>query len=881
MSEYSLAEQLRTDLEGRYEIERELGSGGMATVYLAHDLRHDRQVALKVMHPGLAAMVGPDRFLNEIKVTGNLQHPNILALYDSGEAAGTVFYVMPYIAGESLRQVLDRERQLSVDDTVELVKGIASALDFAHEQGVIHRDIKPENILLQGGKPIVADFGIALAVTSLGGRMTETGLSLGTAQYMSPEQASGDRDLDRRTDVYSLAATAYEMLVGRAPFEGASAHSVVVKILSDDPVPVSDERSSVPDNVDAAIMMGLSKLPADRFATVGAFANALTNPSFTTSIITGGRRHRARPTWKDRWAVPLAALAVVLAAVAVWALTREGAADRSTLRYRLLLPSEQSLDVRYGSRVALSPDGGRLVFQGPGAAGVQLWLRPRNSLDAAPLAGTDGAVTPFFSPAGDEVGFLNVGRGSLSTIALAGGATSLLLEGGVSPAGASWGENGIVYVDAEKGLSLVSPEDGTVTRLLDRDGVADPRWPQVLPGGRVLFTAAQASGFADYDIAILEPDAEEHRVLVRGVVGIVVEPGYLLYATASGELLAAPFDIGRGRLEPDREVTTIATGLDLQFGAVDLAASRSGTLIFATAGADERRSDLVWVDRDGAARPLDDAWSGDFRNLAISADGLRIAVGESTAGQRSDIWVKEVGRGQPTRVTFQGLANFRPEWMPDGRSVSYISSRDAGRRLYALPVDGSGGGPAPTGPGGTNINQAVWSSDGAWLVYRTGVTDSLDIYAIPAGGGDAVPVAADPAFDEHSPRLSPDGRWVTYVSNETGEWEVYVRPFPDPSRGFWLVSQGGGTEPRWSRDGSEIFYKSGGRLVAAGVETEGVFQIISRDALFSVADYNNWAFHARYDVAPDGRFLMIRSPAGTETFVVVENWLADLENREP
>ena len=293
--------RLTTALADRYAIEREIGAGGMATVYLAEDLKHHRKVAVKVLRPELAAVLGAERFLKEIEVTANLQHPNILPLYDSGEADAFLYYVMPYIEGESLRDKLNREKQLAVEETVEIAKSVAGALSYAHERGVIHRDIKPENILLQAGQALVADFGIALAVSQAGGtRLTETGLSLGTPHYMSPEQALGDRELDARSDVYSLGATVYEMLVGDPPHMGSTVQAIIAKVLSETPSPITRARELVPPNVDAAVRQSLAKTPADRFHSAAEFAEALTNPAFTLQTAATQAAERAAPAepWK-------------------------------------------------------------------------------------------------------------------------------------------------------------------------------------------------------------------------------------------------------------------------------------------------------------------------------------------------------------------------------------------------------------------------------------------------------------------------------------------------------------------------------------------------------------------------------------------------------
>src|SRR5215208_1150838 len=301
--------QLKESLAERYDIKREIGAGGMATVYLAQDLRHDRPVALKLLNPELGAVLGVERFLSEIRVTANLQHPNLLPLFDSGAADGLLYYVMPFVDGESLRSRLDREKQLPVDEAVRMTVAIANALDYAHSHGVIHRDLKPENILLQAGQPVIADFGIALAVSNAGGnRITQTGLSLGTPQYMSPEQATGDRVIDGRSDIYSLAAVAYELLTGEPPHTGSTAQAIIARMLTEKPRPMRVSRSAIPEHVELAVQHGLEKLPADRYSTAREFAEALLGrgPAFTTGVVTSDAgSKRANRSWRTRLLDPV------------------------------------------------------------------------------------------------------------------------------------------------------------------------------------------------------------------------------------------------------------------------------------------------------------------------------------------------------------------------------------------------------------------------------------------------------------------------------------------------------------------------------------------------------------------------------------------------
>ena len=391
--------RLNTALEGRYRIERELGEGGMATVYLAEDLRHERKVALKVLKPELAAVVGAERFLAEIKTTANLQHPHILPLHDSGEADGFLFFVTPYIEGDTLRDKIDREKQLGIEEALEITEDVAEALDHAHRHGVVHRDIKPANILLTDGRPLIADFGIALAVAQAGGgRITETGLSVGTPHYMSPEQATGERDVDPRTDVYALGCVLYEMLVGDPPYQGSTAQAVLAKILTDDAPAPTKVRVSIPPNVDAVVRKSLEKLPADRFTSAQDFARALSNPAFRH----GEAEVMAWAATSSRWRTLAIGTSCALGILALWAWLRPSTPEASTMvvqRTVIPLPPGQQLSIPHGQALpfALSPDGSVLVYAGVREGRTSLYLRPLDSFESTELVGTVGARQPFFS----------------------------------------------------------------------------------------------------------------------------------------------------------------------------------------------------------------------------------------------------------------------------------------------------------------------------------------------------------------------------------------------------------------------------------------------------------------------------------------------------
>ncbi|MGI8620045.1 MAG: protein kinase domain-containing protein, partial [Gemmatimonadaceae bacterium] len=443
-SPVSILDKLAAALADKYTIEREIGAGGMATVYLAQDIRHRRKVAIKVLHPELTAVLGPERFLNEIELTANLQHPHILPLFDSGAADTLLFYVMPYVQGETLRTRLSREQQLPVAEALRIAGDVADALEYAHKHGVVHRDIKPENILLHDGRPLVADFGIALAVQQAGGsRMTQTGMSLGTPQYMAPEQAMGDKAVDHRADIYALGAVTYEMLTGEPPFTGPNAQAVVAKILTTDPSSLVSKRRSVPPHVEAAVLTALEKMPADRFASAAQFAEAIAGrgPLLKTRATVTARTAAGKPDARRRALNFLPWVIVgVAAAAAAWGWLRpRQLAKNPVARFTVSVPVAAAYTDAPGRTIAMSPAGDRIVYTGINERGErQLFLRSLDQLEPAPIPGTRDGREPFFSPDGRWLGFLAPG-GKIQKLALAGGPALTITTADSGFLGAAWG----------------------------------------------------------------------------------------------------------------------------------------------------------------------------------------------------------------------------------------------------------------------------------------------------------------------------------------------------------------------------------------------------------------------------------------------------------
>jgi serine/threonine-protein kinase len=884
--------RLTTALTDRYTIERELGAGGMATVYLAHDVRHDRPVALKVLRPELAAILGGERFLKEIRLTANLQHPHILGLHDSGEADGLVYYVMPYVEGESLRQRLTREHQLPLEDALRIATEVAGALDYAHRHGVIHRDIKPENILLHDGSAMVADFGIALAASrsDSGSRLTETGMSLGTPHYMSPEQAMGEREITAKSDVYALGCVVYEMLSGEPPFTGPTAQAIVARVMMEQPRSLTLQRHSIPPHVEAAVNRALEKLPADRFASAAQFADALTRPDVTLPATRAqiAARGPASTRWRSYFQLA-AAVAVVALALAAWGWLRVRSVARQSAAWQYITLGDSVVLSTQVPAMALSPDGSRFVFKDDRQNG-RLWIKQRGELNPTPINGTERAQNPVFSPDGEWVAY--VADGHLKKVRASGGASVTLADsvaGGFG--GAAWLDDGtLVYVppslqelrrvSASGGPSTVALSSGHATLAGGGAGM-----PVALPGARGVLFQLCGSSCVTMSIHVLDLRTGKEKLLLDDVSQAWYLPsGHLLYVRRDGVALVAPFDLGRFAITS--AATPVLEGVQVTVGGgfAMLVWSRSGSLVYAHGAGGSTDNAMVRVSRDGAVSQIDTAWHGEFNSIALAPDGRRLAVGLGS-GAALNIWIKQLDRGPTTRLTFGGQDR-RPFWAPDGRTVAYIRDSNNTSAVYARPADG-GGQDRLLVRLDRLIQEGEWSHDGRWILVRTdnGQTGAGDILAVrTSGDGAPVPVAASP-FTELHPALSPDGRWLAYTSNESGINEVYVRPFPDAEGGRWQVSNGGGSEPRWSHDGRELFYLDGDlRLNAARVQTVPTFATAGRTSLFDASNFVVAGFHQSYEVTPDGRAFIFVSPRragaqGASQLVWVDHWFNDVAAR--
>jgi hypothetical protein len=879
--------RLNAALEGRYTIERRLGEGGMATVYLARDIRHNRQVAIKVLKPELAAVVGAERFLAEIETTANLQHPHILPLFDSGEADGFLFYVMPYIDGETLADRIAREKQLPVDEALGIATSVCNALQVAHDAGVVHRDIKPGNILLSRGEPLVADFGIALAVGAGGARLTETGLSVGTPYYMSPEQATGDQAIGPSADIYALACVLFEMLVGEPPYLGNTAQAVLGKIIQGLPVSATAARKTVPTNVDAAIRKALEKLPADRFTRAADFGAALSDPGFRHGLEAGtaGVAGDAR-----RWrtvALAAIALAVVSLTAGVLGVFGDDPVPPQVLRQKIEMPSAGP-GVRWGLMMALAPDGSGMVYLDTDEDGRQaLYYKARHETEGTPLPDTEDVDAVAFSPDGTMIVFNQ--RGSLVTRPVRGGAATTLATGvDTGTPGLDWLSDGTILYEIADGDQVGRiPGDGSApTDTIIRMGSL--RWTHGIEGHE----AALVLRCPGCDLGVVDLETGELVDLMRDVARAWYVPtGHIVYVRSDGAVYATPFD------PETREMGAIGTplfeGVRTGNGWADMVLGDDGTMIFVAGagGGGGGGETLTWTFRDGTFEPVDSNWvSEDLDPGALSPDGRRIVVG--TAGDATmDVVVFELPNGPATRLTAGNGRYLSPTWTRDGRSIVYLDVTGDSAEVLRLRADGST--PTPDillARRDGDLGYPQFTPDGTGIVFSDFAKGRVDIAFLDLEADSLVPLLATESA-EMAPTVSPDGRWLAYTSNITGEMEVFVRPFPDVMSGRTQVSIGGGIEPVWAKGGGELFYRSAdGPLVAAAYAADSTFVVESRTDLF---DFGGDRYIVRiagrsYDVDATGeRFLTVRfdgapaeaGDAPPVDMILVQNWFEELRQR--
>jgi Tol biopolymer transport system component len=896
---------------GPYEIQSALGAGGFGEVYRARDTRLGRTVAIKILTARLIRDArARQRFDREARAVASLSHPHICPVYDISETDGIPFLVMEFLEGETLALRLVRG-PLTINEVLRYAIDIADALDHAHRQGIVHRDLKPSNIMLTRSGATLLDFGLAKAHGPLSiadhwlddvpatRTLTREGAILGTLHYMAPEQLHGS-DTDARTDVFAFGALLYEMVTRRHAFEGKSQASVIAAILEQHPAPITTRQPLAPPLLDHIVSRCLAKDPDDRWQTISDVKRELQwlaeggadhrRPAVATS---GGRRpHHLAWLAGGIW-LAVGTVSTVGLARSSWRIPT----DPPVVRF-VVGPPEEGRFTQSPAALAVSPDGRFLAFIAVTRGATRIWLRSLDSLAARALPGTEGAVQPFWSP--DSRFLAWIAGGKLRKIDIAAGLSQTVADADSFQSG-TWSRDNAVLLKSElEGNLLRIPVAGgpakPITTLEKSRGETVHTWPQFFPDNRhFLYLARSTQPQHDGVVYLGSLDSQAPaRLFAPDSHAVYTEPGYLLYMRAN-TLVAQPFDADSFHVtaEPVAIAQQVDFNASSRRGAFSV--SQTGVLAYRPIGGTKR---LIWVDRTG--KTIESIGPpGHYLNPALSPDEKRVAVArlDPETGAQS-IWLIEVARGIASRFTFDQSKDDRPLWSSDGTRIIFESHRGGTSHLYEKPFIGTGGTELLLEKMGVGVTPLDWSRDGRFLLYHQAGFDippetaaanpRRGLWLLPLTGT-RQPVPLSQTETEAESRLSPGGRWLAYVSGESGEGNVYVRPFPS-GEGKWQISVGGGAEPRWRGDGKELFYLTRDHKMMAlpiGAATSfepGVAKVLFEASRFglspNLAIRNQWAFFADYVPSADGqRFLINEAVAGTTSspITVVVNWTALLK----
>ncbi len=877
---------------GHYRIESKLGEGGMGVVYQALDTNLGRQVAIKMLPEAFARDAERlARFEREARLLASLNHPNIAMIHGLEQSEGRPFLVLELVPGPTLAERL-ASGAMEIEEALGASRQLAEALEAAHEKGILHRDLKPANIkLTPEGKVKVLDFGLAKAFDAdpgaagdpshsptLTAAATRAGTILGTAAYMSPEQARG-RTLDKRSDVWAFGCVLYELLSGRRAFGGESISDTLAAVLKTEP-DWNALPAATPACIRTLLRRSLEKDPARRLRDIGdgrmEIEEALAAPH-SAAAVTPGAAPRVRSNRVALVAGIAALLVGLLTGYLLWRQPRASARPGVVARFMLPLQCNTTLARFFGNALALSPDGETLIFAGfTGATGVrQLYIQRLEGGECRPLAGTEHARAPFFSPDGKWVGFFDLGK--LKKIPLSGGLPVTLADIGQPDSMGSWGTNDTIIFTGGgmfAGLQAVSASGGTPRQLTKIEpGENLHRNPDVLPGGKaVLFTVWMGSA-DNSQIAVLPLEAGKRRILLQGTNARYASSGHLLFMHG-GNIHAVPFDLQR--LELTGPPVPMVEGVLTAAYAGQWTFSQSGTLMYLSGRDESGENKPFWVNRQGGAGAVG-VPSRNYANPFVSGDGRRILF--TIRDANPDIWAYDVDRGGLTRLSFDQGEDETPVLSPDGRRVAYCSTRmGQPRTIHQRFTDGSGS-EERLWTSQYHTHLSGWSADGKWLAFEESHPNSKwDIWLLPLEGDRKARLFLQTPFNELRARFSPDGRWVAYMSDESNRNEVYVRPLAEGG-GRWQVSTEGGASPAWSADGKELFFRNGNQMMVAEVRAGTAFGWGTPRKLFEEQFLD-------YDVAPDGRrFLMIRANtserAAAPQLSVVLNWFEELRRRAP
>jgi Tol biopolymer transport system component len=882
---------------GSYELLVQIGAGGMGEVYKAHDTKLGRDVAIKVLPDAFAH--DPERlsrFQREAKMLAALNHPNIATIHGLEHSDGTSYLVMELVSGETLADRSKREGAVPIEEALAIAKQIAEALEAAHEKGIIHRDLKPANVkVTPEGKVKVLDFGLAKAFAgdaasddpsnspTLSMAATMHGVILGTAAYMSPEQARG-KAVDKRTDIWAFGCVLYELLTGRQAFQGETVTEILAAVLKGEP-DWQALYTSTPIKITDLLRRCLQKDVNKRCRDAGDVRIEIEEALAAPPSVGVGTADSGTRVWRERvaWAA-VGALALIAIALAIGFALRTPKAQQPLPAVHLSteIGADASLYAALGPSAILSPEGTRLALLASGADQKRhIYVRSLDQSQATALSGTENARDPFFSPDGQWIGFFADGK--LKKISIQGGAAVTLCDVG-DDRGGSWGDDGaIVFAkDSTSALSKVSSAGGPpqpLTTLDQQAGEITQRWPEVLPGSKaVLFTSnTHTNVYEDAEIVVYLIASGLRRTVQRGGLYARYSPsGHVVYMH-EGTLLAVPFDLNR--LEVTGPPASILEGVVTapRNGGAQFSFSDTGNLVYVAGRGGVQNVSIYWMDREGKFTPLRETPDG-YSNPAFSPDGKRLAL-DIFDGKRRDIWVDEWERDHLTRLTFAGENNAYPVWTPDGQRIVYSSQEKGGApNLWWIRADGGGDAQRLTQSKNLAQFEESWNLDSKVLAFRQeNPGTGSDIFTVNIEGdeksgwkpGEPKPFVNSP-FYEGEPAFSPDGRWLAYVSNESGNFEVCVRPFPSPG-GKWQVSTGGGLLPRWPRNGKEFFYETlDSKIMAATYTTSGDSFHAEKPQLWSPGQFTELGSGTyNFDLHPDGkRFAVLKAP-GTEPAAVV------------
>jgi serine/threonine-protein kinase len=879
---------------GHYQITSQLGKGGMGEVYRAKDSKLGRDVAIKVLPDQFAKDADRvARFQREAKVLASLNHPNIAAIYGLEESSGTTFLVLELVEGDTLADRI-KAGPVPVEEALKLALQIAEALEAAHEKGVIHRDLKPANIkVTPDGKVKVLDFGLAKAFAgeqaelnlsnspTLSNAATQQGVILGTAAYMSPEQAKG-KTVDKRADIWAFGVVLFELLTGRQLFSGETVSETLAAVLMREP-----DFSKLPSNLHPKIIETLErcleKEAKNRYSGISDarvdIQKALADPCgvFTQPITQLAHRTKLRTILP--WVAAAIVLGAIIAGVAVWNL--KPVEPRQVMRFSYELPQGQPLGSLTTTQVDVSLDGKQFVYGTPEG----LFLRSMDELNAKLIPGTEGDFSsPFFSPDGKWIGFFSNTDRKMKKIATTGGVSTVLCDTN-GLLGASWYRNNtIVYGQLDGGIMRVSADGGVPEAIIKTGGYSGfssfASFPQILPDGRsILYTVGTAS---TSKIIVQSLKTGEVKNLLTGSGARYLPTGQMVYCEQNN-LYAVPLDLNK--LEVAGGTVPVVEGVTNVF-TPQWAVSDSGTLVYipGTASSTTYSTRLVWVDRVGKEEAIA-APDGPYFFPRISPDGTRVVLTIGSPGS-SDIWIWDFVHKNLTRLTFN--ASGAPAlWTPDGKRIVYTSQRE--NNVYWKVADGTGTSEPIVSGTGKAIHPWSWSNSGKVLILEELSGTMGNIESLSMDGGRKLKPLLQEKYSERQPQISRNGRWVAYVSNESGKYEVYVRPFPDVDGGRWQVSTNGGANPLWSPDGRELFFRSGDAVMAVPVKTDPTFSFEAPKILFrGTYFYSDRVVGTLWDISPDGkRFLMMKEPGSLSgegrprKINIVVNWIEELKQRLP